>query len=145
MKRLTGLLMLLFGLSSIAYSDIAVIVSQTSTLTTIDKMGLSDIYLERVHTFENGSLVVPLNNRNLKNDFYIDVTGRDSFDLQTYWSDMLFTCHGQPPTTLDNDASILSLVANNPNMIGYVNASSIVNRTDVRVVYTIQQKTNASP
>ena len=146
MKRLALLLVILiFSISSDAFSDILVVISQKSTVSTIDKMTLSDIYLEHIHTFDNGSTVVPLNNRSLKNVFYSDVTGHDSYDLQSYWSDMVFTSHGQPPTTLPDDNSIMILVSNNPNMVGYIKDSSLGNRKDLKVIYTIKETDNNAP
>lgn len=146
MKRIALLLILgMFLVTLNAFSDILVIVSKESTLSTIDKTTLSDIYMEHIRTFDNGSVAVPLNNRNMKDIFYTQITGHDKYDLQSYWSDLLFTSHGHPPVTLDNDSLILTLIARNPNMIGYVKDSSLTNHTDVKVVYTIKETDNNAP
>ena len=52
--------------------------------------------------------------------------------LKAYWAKLVFTGQGTPPKEVDNDAAVLKLVAENPNIIGYIDAAAV--NSSVRVV-----------
>ena len=54
--------------------------------------------------------------------------------MKSYWSKQIFTGKGTPPKEVGNDASVLDLVANNKNAIGYVDAAQVSD--GVKVVFT---------
>ncbi|MFC7002694.1 hypothetical protein ACFQMB_15380 [Pseudobowmanella zhangzhouensis] len=65
-------------------------------------------------------------------EFNNKVLGKSSTQLKAYWSKLVFTGKGTPPKEATNDAQVLELIANNPNMIGYLDASAL--SADVKVV-----------
>ncbi len=64
------------------------------------------------------------------------VLGKSSSQLKAYWSRLIFTGKGTPPKESGSDADVVSLVAKNPNLVGYVDAAAVDG--SVKVVYTFQ-------
>jgi len=53
------------------------------------------------------------------------VLKKSASQLKAYWSKLLFTGKGTPPKEIGSDAEMVSLVASNPNMIGFVDAAAV--------------------
>ncbi len=124
-------------LMSVARADIAVIVSVAAQVTNTSPASIRDVFLDRVHTFDNNVAVIPVNNRSLMKYFYLRVADRNQNEMESYWSKLLFTGRGEPPTALEDDSLVVKIIENNPNMVGYVNSASIKDDTKVKVLETI--------
>jgi len=128
---------LLIGLaSSLANAEISVIVSNNNPNTAIDQATVGKIFLGKIKSFPDGSQAVPIDQNDgaaARNTFNSTILGKSSSQLKSYWSRLIFTGKGTPPKQSGNDAAVKQLVANNPNIIGYVD-SSVVDDT-VKVVH----------
>jgi len=51
--------------------------------------------------------------------------------LKGHWSKLIFTGKGTPPKEVSTDAEVIELVAANPNIIGYINASSVTDKVKI--------------
>jgi ABC-type phosphate transport system substrate-binding protein len=126
----------LLSLTSItAFADIAVIVNPGNA-NALDKSEITKIYLGKSKNFPDGVKVNPVDqDGNSVNDEFNDkVVGKSSSQLNAYWSKLVFTGKGTPPTKLGNDQDVLSFVSSNADAIGYIDSSK-VNDT-VKVVAT---------
>ncbi len=56
---------------------------------------------------------------------YSKLANKNPAQMNAYWSKLIFTGQGQPPKAVGGDADVVSLVATNPSMIGYVHASAV--------------------
>ena len=63
--------------------------------------------------------------------YFNNAHGTES-QLKAYWSKLVFSGQGQPPKVVESSAEILTLVAANPNMIGFVDAAEVT--PNVKVV-----------
>lgn len=128
---------LLIGLaSSLANAEISVIVSNNNPNAAIDQATVGKIFLGKTKSFPDGSQAVPIDQDDgaaARNSFNSTILGKSSSQLKSYWSRLIFTGKGTPPKQSGNDAAVKQLVANNPNIIGYVD-SSVVDDT-VKVVH----------
>lgn len=52
--------------------------------------------------------------------------------LKAYWSKLVFTRKGNPPKEVKTDQEVITLVSANPDLIGYVDVSSV--NDSIRVV-----------
>ena len=123
--------------SKTASSDMVVIVAASTPVDHANKSLISDIFLDRIHTFDNGTPVIPVNNNALMKYFYLRVADRNQNEMESYWSKLLFTSRGEPPMSLDDDKLVIDLITNNPSMVGYVNADSVKNNPNLKVIETI--------
>lgn len=122
--------------SSMAFADVAVIVNPSNG-DALDKNAISRIFLNKAKAFPNGAQAVPLalsEGTAATDEFNGKVLNKSSAQLTAFWSKLVFTGKGQPPKALSSDAEVMSEVANDPNAIGYIDASSV--NDSVRVVAT---------
>lgn len=128
---------LLIGLaSSLASAEISVIVSTNNPNESIDQATVSKIFLGKAKSFPDGSQAVPIDQDDgaaARVAFNSTVLGKSASQLKSYWSRLIFTGKGTPPKQSGNDAAVKELVANNPNIIGYVDSSAV--DASVKVVH----------
>ncbi|HET8707817.1 MAG TPA: phosphate ABC transporter substrate-binding protein [Pseudomonadales bacterium] len=136
------LLSALFGMACIATSfaaaaDVAVIVHPSYGVATATPDDLSKLFLGKTDALPGGDRLVPLDQAEgsaARNSFYKQVANKNAAQLNAYWSRLIFTGQGQPPKAVESDAVVLDLVAKNPSLVGYINASQV--NTSVKVVAT---------
>ena len=127
-------LMLLFSVN--LFADVSVIVhpSNGSALASKD---IAKIFLGKKKSFPSGGKVAPLNlkeGNSVREQFNKTVLGKSDNQIKSYWSKLIFTGKGAPPQEADSDAEIVGLVKANPNMIGYIDSSSVT--PDVKVIFS---------
>jgi ABC-type phosphate transport system substrate-binding protein len=68
-----------------------------------------------------------------RTDFYANVIKKSEAQLKSYWSRLIFTGKGQAPQVVGGDAEVKNMVANNPNIIGYIDEGAVDGT--VKVIY----------
>lgn len=120
-------------------ADLVVIVSAKSPVTALRPDQVAAIFLGQSARFPDGSEAVPLDQRlgtPLRDDFYLRVTSKTPALLKAWWSKMVFTGRGQPPAEAADSAAVRRRVADNPDMVGYIDRSAL--DASVRAVLTVQ-------
>jgi len=111
-----------------AQADVVAVVSANSTVTTLSKNQVADIFLGKTTRFPDGSVVVPIDQAEgtlERNEFYIRFTGKSAAQIKAHWSKIIFTGRGQPPKALANGIQIRKLLAQNPHAIGYIERNMV--------------------
>ena len=114
--------------ASVASAEVAVIVSASNGNANLDQDTIARVFLGKSKNFPDGSQAVPVDqnagtaSREAGNS---TVLGKSSSQLKAYWSRLIFTGKGTPPKESGDDATVKDLVANNPNLIGYVDSSVV--------------------
>jgi len=136
-KVLTGFCLSLSLLaSSVAIAETAIIVNSANA-SSMDINTVSRIFLGKSSSFPSGDQAIPVdqNEGSATRDAFNDsVLGKNASQLKAYWSRLIFTGKGTPPKEVGDDAAVKKLVANNPNMIGYIDSATIDD--SVKVVLT---------
>ncbi len=125
MKKLLIISGLLF--SQLAVAELVVIVHPSNN-NQLDEATISKIYLGREKSFADGQSVVPLalaDSAPASTAFNDAVLKKSSSQLKAYWSKLVFTGKGTPPKEIGSEEEMLKLVATNPSVIGYVDASKV--------------------
>lgn len=140
MKLLNAFSKMALGLtllaSAAAYADVVVIVSAKNANYGLEKNDVEQIFLGKTSTFPDGSKAVPIdqNEGSASRDTFNDkVLGKSASQLKAYWSRLIFTGKGTPPKESGNDAEVKALVADNPNLVGYVDSKVVDN--SVKIVF----------
>ncbi len=132
------ILILIFStLPGWACADVVVIVNAKSPIGTLEKNQVSDIFLGKSATFPDGALAVPLDqdsSSGAHSEFHDKVTGKSGSQLKAYWSKLVFTGKASPPKEITGPQEIRSLIATNPNMIGYIDKGLL--NPSVKVVFS---------
>lgn len=123
--------------STVTFADTSVIVSASNPNATLDQATVSKIFLGKAKSFPDGSQALPVDQDEgsaVREAFNNSVLGKSDSQLKSYWSRLIFTGKGTPPKPSGDDASVKSLVSNNPNIIGYIDSSAV--DASVKVVHT---------
>jgi ABC-type phosphate transport system substrate-binding protein len=126
----------LFSLPSLAFAEVAVIVNSSNTATISDS-DISRLFLGKLKSFPNGDKAAPVNSKfgsETRNEFEKKILKKSSSQVKAYWSKLIFSGKGKPPKELGSDKDILTLVASDPTIIGYVDAASV--DSTVKVIKT---------
>ncbi len=128
---------LLIGLaSSLVNAEISVIVNINNPNATLDQTTVSKIFLGKTKRFPDGSQAIPIDQddgTSVRKSFNSSALGKSSSQLKSYWSRLIFTGKGTPPKQSGDDSAVKQLVANNPNIIGYIDSSAV--DSSVKVVH----------
>ena len=117
----------LFTVSTGVFAEVSVI-THPSNGDSISAKAASKIFLGKSKKFPGGSEAIPIEHSvgtTQHTEFHDNVTHKNSAQLKSYWSRMVFSGKGQPPREVGSDAEVVSLISRNPNMIGYVDSSSV--------------------
>jgi ABC-type phosphate transport system substrate-binding protein len=122
--------------SSAALAETSVIVSNSNPNSAMDQTTVSKIFLGKAKSFPDGSQALPVDQdegRKAREAFNTSILGKSDSQLKSYWSRLIFTGKGTPPKQSGTDMEIKTLVANNPNIIGYIDSSAV--DSTVKVVH----------
>ena len=122
--------------SSTACGHIVAVVSAKSTVVTLTRAQVADIFLGRSRRFPDGNRAVPIDQPPgslARAEFYVNLVGKTSAQLEEYWSKIIFTGRGQPPQSAPTSAEVKRWLTENPAAIGYIE-SDLVDAT-VKVVF----------
>jgi hypothetical protein len=104
-------------------ADEVAVVSTKSTVTTLSKSQVADIFLGKTTRFPGGGRAVPIDQSEgtiARDEFYSRITGKSSAQMKAYWSRVIFTGRGQPPRAVPNGGEAKRLVVANPDIIAYI-------------------------
>lgn len=135
-------LLMVFGtLPVCAHADLAVIVSLSNTSPTLDAEQVGRIFLGKIGSFPDGRKAIPVDQpRDApgRDEFYRLISRKTAVQLASYWARMSFTGRGMPPFEAESESEVLTMVAENPSTIGYVDARNVDGR--VKVLYTLRTR-----
>ncbi|MDH4286334.1 MAG: hypothetical protein OEV26_02820 [Gallionella sp.] len=116
-----------------AQADVVVIAGANSPVGSLSKDQSSDIFLGK------NTAATPLDQPEsspLRDEFYSKVTGKSASQAKSHWSKLSFTGKGKPPKEGRNSDDIKRLVADNPNLVGYIEKSAV--DSSVKVIFAAQ-------
>jgi ABC-type phosphate transport system substrate-binding protein len=119
-----------------ARADVVPVVSSKSSITSLSKGQVIDIFLGRRTRFPDGSLAVPIDQTEgsaARDEFYSRVADMSPAQVKAFWSKIIFTGRGQPPIAVTTSVEAKKALAANPNAITYIDQSLV--DSSVRVVF----------
>jgi ABC-type phosphate transport system substrate-binding protein len=126
--------------ASAAHAQVVAVVSEKSTVTSLSRNQVVDIFLGKVARFPNGVQAVPIDQVEgaaARDEFYARFAGKSPAQVKAHWSKIIFTGRGQPPKAVKNSSETKKQLALNPNAIGYIELAAV--DASVRVVGTPQR------
>ena len=137
--RHAAVLLLLACAAPAMAGELVVIVSSRSTVTALRADQVAAIFLGQSARFPDGVEAVPLDQRlgaPLRDEFYLRVANKTPPLLKAWWSKMVFTGRGQPPAEASDSTAVRRCVADNPDMVGYIDRTAL--DASVRAVLVVQ-------
>ena len=129
--------LLLLILSSVAFSDVVIIVAKDSNFTVTNDE-ISRLFLGKLKEFDDGTVAIPIyaeDENPAHNEFNNKVLNKSAGQLKAYWSKLLFSGKGSPPKSFASDAEIIAEVIASKGTIGYVSAGSVNDSVKVLATY----------
>ena len=120
-----------------AAAEVAVIVHPSND-AKIKRSDVKKLFLGKTTIFKNGNTAIPLNLKDsptTRRYFNNKLLNRSHGQVAAIWSKLEFTGTGTPPEE-KNVSEVLQMIANNPDMIGYIDPSAVT--SDVKVILTIK-------
>jgi ABC-type phosphate transport system substrate-binding protein len=117
------LILLLSFIFTCARADVVVVVSATSTVDSLTKSQVSNIFLGKTSSFPNGDKAIAIDQKDGSSewiDFYKKVSGKSGSQLKSYWAKLIFSGRKQPPKQLADSSEVKKSVSSNPNQISYI-------------------------
>lgn len=109
-------------------AEIVVIVSAKNPLKALSGEQAADLFLGKAADFPNGAKAVPIDQSEgspVRDQFYQKTSGKAPAQMKAHWARMLFTGRGQPPVESGDNAAIRRLVADSPELVGYIDRSAL--------------------
>ncbi len=120
---------LLLSLSTdVASADVVAVMSAKSSVGTLSKNQVADLFLGRTPRFPDGTRAVPIDQEEgspARAEFYATFAGKSPAQLKAHWSKIIFTGRGKPPQTVANSLAARKLIAANPQAISYIERSAV--------------------
>ena len=123
MRPLRALLLLVALLASSPIRAVILIVtSNRSGPIELTRDQAEKLYLGRSSTFSDGTpaSLVDLPNGQVRDEFYLKLTGKNPAQIQAYWSRLVFTGRALPPKEARSLAEARQWLTDTPNLIGYL-------------------------
>jgi hypothetical protein len=132
---MAGLILALAAHSALA--EVAVVVSAKSAAGTLTAAQATDIFLGKANTFPSGGQAIPIDQSEgsaIRDEFYTKVASKSAAQVKAYWSKIIFSGKGQPPKEVADSSAVKKLIADNPNVVGYIDKAAVDG--SVKVVFS---------
>jgi ABC-type phosphate transport system substrate-binding protein len=121
----------LVGASLIAsvsvWAGVAVIVHPNNG-NALSEADVTRIFLGKKKAYPDGSEAIPVDQAEgspIRSSFVSTVLKKNDQQIKAYWAQLLFTGKGTPPKEVGGGADVKKLIAENPALIGYIDASEV--------------------
>lgn len=118
-------------------AELAVIGNLDSTVKSLSKREVQDIFMGRSRVLANGNFVLPLDFSELRSEFYTKLTNRPIEQINAYWARIMFSGQASPPLSLPDEISIIHTVTENKSAISYLDLKH-VDPKQVRVLLILE-------
>lgn len=119
MKSFLISLLLLF-LSAHAGAEIVVIGNLQNSQEKLTTIQVQNIFMGRTRAFPDGISALPIDQLNLRAEFYQKLTQRPISQINAYWARLMFSGLTSPPVKAPNDQSVINMILENKGAIGYI-------------------------
>jgi ABC-type phosphate transport system substrate-binding protein len=126
-STLAGLVLWLAA-GSAAAADVVAVVSTKSSVDTLSRSQVMDLFLGKSSRFPGGRAAVPVDQAegsDARNAFYLTFADKSPAQMKAHWSKVIFTGRGQPPQAVASGVLVKKVLAGNPGAIGYLERSEV--------------------
>lgn len=113
------------------------IISHPSQSWSLESDDIARIFLSKTTNID-GEKIVPLYLKTgdpVHTKFIEKVLNKSETQLKSYWSRLVFTGKAKPPKDVSTQSDMLKLVAENPQMVGYIEAGNLTPAVKVIASY----------
>jgi ABC-type phosphate transport system substrate-binding protein len=129
----------LLAASSVAFSQVAVIVNPRSPLASMTPEQVSAIFMGKSTTLPNGAMAAPADlpeSNAARDQFYSKAVGKSPSQVKATWARLTFSGKATPPREMPNASDVKKHVAANQDAIGYIEKAAV--DSTVKVVLMVE-------
>ena len=133
------MLAILWSHTGLAQPRIAIIVHPQCSFTNLSIKQVVDIYMGRLLSLPDNHIPLPLDQQGgspLRQQFYETLTDRPLAHINAYWARLMFSGRATPPRMLPDSLSVLQVVSQNRDAIGYVEDEKV--NSSIRVLFYLE-------
>jgi hypothetical protein len=119
----------------LAAASVVVVVSSQSAIPKLSRSQVADLFLGRTQRLPDGEKVVPFDlpeGSRLRDEFYVQFSGKSPAQVKAHWSRIIFTGRGRPPAEVSDSEAVKKLLTENARAIAYIDGALI--DSSVRVI-----------
>jgi hypothetical protein len=122
---------------AVASAQVFVIVNVDNPLRAMTKQQVSDLYFGRAKAFQSGEFALVFDQMSdvARSEFFQALVNLPLYQVNVYWSRLMFSGRVLPPQKLSNDNAMIEVVRHSTAAIGYV--LHVPNDGSVRVVLVL--------
>lgn len=137
--RISLCLLLMLNLLPAYAASISVVTHKDSTLDSLTRKQVADIYMGRGSELRRHPNLLVLDyqgDTKLRERFYLELTGKNLAQINAYWARLAFSGQANPPRRLADQASVMHILKRNPDTLGFVESSNVSD--DVHSVLSLE-------
>jgi len=137
MRYLLGIFFVI--VSTVAYTeDFAVVVNKNSSVNSLDKRQVANIFLAKMTRIRGNGRVTPLelHDTAFQAHFYHEISGKTLSQINSYWTTLIFTGKGRPPKKIAEINQLIEAINSNPHAITYLPVDHITG--SMKIVHRVQ-------
>lgn len=118
-----------------AQSSVVVVVAKNSPIEVLNLNQVANIFLARTNRFPSGEKSTPVEfvYGDFREEFYINISGKNAKQLMAYWTTLVFTGKGRPPKGYKELENLMAALPLKLNYITYLDSALVTK--DMKVVY----------
>lgn len=127
-------LMVALAVATASHADILVITNPQANVAALTREQVIDIYMGRTSAFPNGRPAIAFDlkgDQPARSTFYQQLVGKSVAQINAYWARLLFTGSATPPMALKDSATMLHMVQENRDAIGYLDSAEATGKLNV--------------
>lgn len=124
-----GILIVIFSvISPISYADIVIVTNPDNPMLDLDTKELKKIFLGVKRRTEDGfkiSIIDQYENKEIRKNFYENLTGKTVAQINSRWAGLLFAGKGTPPNQVESDLEVKKWIQENKLGFGYIHSDQL--------------------
>lgn len=124
------------AVTPVANAEIAIVVNPDSGMASASTSEISQLFLGKRNEIDGqpARAIDQEEGSAIRDEFYQKVVEKSGSQLNAYWSRLIFTGKGMPPDKVLEDADVIDLVSEEPDLVGYVSPSAVTEAVKVILV-----------
>lgn len=127
---------LLFCFSTVSTAEIVVIGNMDNEVSSLTKKQVIAIFMGRSRSLPNGVRALPLDEENLRNEFYEKLTNRSIAQIDAYWARILFSGQASTPALKKDPQTVVDEVKKAKGKIAYID-KKYFNEEQMKMLFAV--------
>jgi ABC-type phosphate transport system substrate-binding protein len=112
-----------FAALPLSAAELVVIVNPANHTTELTRRQLVNLYMGRTQHYPDGTFALPVDqapDSEARKNFYKTLVDKSVAEVNAYWAKLLFTGRASPPRSVSDADTVLRVVRDNRDAIGYI-------------------------